>query len=201
MKTTIRIFMCVILILASASAFASSITLPSTGQTLCYNDAGSVVSCTGTGQDANKGKGAVWPKPRFNDNGDGTITDRLTGLRWLKNANCFGTRTWASALNSANTLANGMCGLSDGSTAAQWRLPNRNELKSLVDRSASNPALTLGHPFTSVQLVSGGYWSSSTYAGDSGYAWRVDFANGTTSRINFPKTDTGAFTWPVRAGQ
>ena len=35
-------------------------------------------------------KGVAWPNPRFTDNGNGTVTDNLTGLIWLKNANCFG---------------------------------------------------------------------------------------------------------------
>ena len=30
------------------------------------------------------------PSPRFTDNNDGTVTDNLTGLVWLKNANLFG---------------------------------------------------------------------------------------------------------------
>jgi hypothetical protein len=32
--------------------------------------------------------GVAWPNPRFTDNSDGTVTDNLTGLIWLKNANC-----------------------------------------------------------------------------------------------------------------
>ena len=38
--------------------------------------------------------GVEWPNPRFTDNGDGTVTDNLTGLIWLKDANCFGQKTW-----------------------------------------------------------------------------------------------------------
>ena len=36
-------------------------------------------------------KGMVWPAPRFTDNSDGTVTDNLTGLIWLKDANCMST--------------------------------------------------------------------------------------------------------------
>ena len=32
----------------------------------------------------------AWTGVRFTDNGDGTVTDNLTALIWLKNANCFG---------------------------------------------------------------------------------------------------------------
>src|SRR3990172_5700801 len=77
------------------------ISIPKTGQTTCYDSAGNVIACTGTGQDGEIQAGVPWPSPRFMDNGDGTVTDNLTGLIWLKNANCFGTRNWASALGDA----------------------------------------------------------------------------------------------------
>jgi hypothetical protein len=69
-------------------------------------------------------KGVEWPNPRFRDNEDGTVTDNLTGLIWLKNANCFGSRTWNEAITDCNVLANGQCGLTDGSGGGDWRLPN-----------------------------------------------------------------------------
>jgi len=81
-----------------------------------------------TGQDGDKLAGVASPTPRFVDNGNGTVTDKLTGLIWLKNANCFGEVNWQTALNNANSLANGHCGLTDNSTAGQWRLPNLAEL-------------------------------------------------------------------------
>lgn len=40
------------------------------------------------GEDASINKGVDWPNPRFTDNRNGTITDNLTGLIWLQNANC-----------------------------------------------------------------------------------------------------------------
>ena len=44
-----------------------------------------------TGDDGDLEKGMAWPSPRFTDNGNGTVTDKLTGLMWLKNANCIGS--------------------------------------------------------------------------------------------------------------
>ena len=44
-------------------------------------------------------KGVAWPNPRFTDNGNGTVTDNLTGLIWLKNANCFGTKKLGDGLD------------------------------------------------------------------------------------------------------
>ena len=62
-----------------------------TWQTICYDDNGFVIPCDNTGQDGEYQKGVVWPAPRFTDNEDGTITDNLTGLMWLKDANCIAT--------------------------------------------------------------------------------------------------------------
>ena len=131
------------------------------------------------GDDGALQKGVAWPNPRFRDNANGTVTDNLTGLIWLKDANCFhridgGLRSWESALAHADSLASGACGLSDGSRAGDWRLPNRNELTSLLDLGQRNPALSRSHPFTSFQPAR--YWSSTPSTPSS--AWRVDFAEG-----------------------
>jgi hypothetical protein len=178
-----------------AGATVSTVELPKTGQTTCYDAAGGVIACANTGQDGDKLEGVAWPSPRFTDNGNGTVTDNLTGLVWLKNANCFGTMNWTTALNGANTLASGSCGLSDGSTAGDWRLPNRKELRSLIDYSRANLALPNGHPFTNAQ--SDWYWSSTTLAGHTDYAWYVYMWFG---YVYFDRKDTNGYVWPVRSG-
>ncbi|MGC9023085.1 MAG: hypothetical protein ACP5J5_08205, partial [Dissulfurimicrobium sp.] len=58
-------------------AMAGTISLPRTGQTQSY----------GARDDGALQMGATLPTPRFTDNGNGTVTDNLTGLIWLKNAN------------------------------------------------------------------------------------------------------------------
>jgi hypothetical protein len=68
---------------------------------------------------------------RFIDNGDGTVTDTLTNLVWLKNANCFGSLTWDNAMSSTGLIRSGWCELSDGSVAGDWRLPDIEELIDL----------------------------------------------------------------------
>lgn len=151
--------------------------LPRTGQKLCYDVKGAVISCAGTGQDGAFRAGEPFPVPRFNDNGDGTVTDRLTELVWLKNANLFGEVTWSQALTNARDLASGSCGLSDKSQAGDWRLPNVNELQSLLDLSnASGAAISAGHPFAGLQAAN--YWSSTSVAAFPALAWYVALAIG-----------------------
>jgi hypothetical protein len=146
--------------------------------------------------------GVPWPIPRFSDNGDGTVTDALTGLIWLKNTSC-GFTNWSDALTFANSLHDGWtgdgsggdCGLSDGSSANDWRLPNLRELQSLIDFSSYNPALPSGHPFTDVQTSY--YWSSTTGAFNSDSAWVVYGYSGNV--YNYFKSNT-YYVWPVRGG-
>ena len=114
--------------------------------------------------------------PRFTDNADGTVKDNLTGLIWLKDAGCLGYQTWTEALSNSNTLASGACGLTDGSVAGAWRLPNFKELQSLIDFGQYVPALPVGHPFSGVQ--SDTYWSSTTGAYLPDLAWIVSLYDG-----------------------
>jgi hypothetical protein len=177
--------------------------VPKTGQTTSHY----------TGDDGALEKGVVWPNPRFTNNYNGTITDNLTGLIWLAYANCtqfFGgdftdqnSRNWTNALIAANSLAAGYCGLTDGSSAGDWRLPNVRELFSLIDfnhpyPSPTYPALPIGHPFTGVLAASDYYWSSTTLRYNSTIAWHINFLNGLTQ--GWDKT-IGYGVWPVRGGQ
>jgi hypothetical protein len=184
-----------------------------TGQTTSY----------AAGDDGDIQAGVAFPARRFRDNGDGTVTDSLTRLIWLQNANCFSIQTWQNALNAANNLADDPastttnladdpastttnladdpastttdCGLRDGSDAGDWRLPNVKELLSLLDYGNLNPALPTGHPFLNVQSPI--YWSSTTAAAFPGFAWIVNLNGGRT--IDDGKDNT-VFVWPVRGG-
>jgi hypothetical protein len=64
----------------------------------------------------------------FVDNSDGTVTDTSTGLMWQQ-ATASGTYTWEQALTYCENLTLPAGGYSD------WRMPNRNELQSIVDYS------------------------------------------------------------------
>ena len=58
--------------------------VPKTGQTSCYDEFGDEINCASTGQDGDYQQGILWPNPRFRDNGNGTVTDNLTGLNGLR---------------------------------------------------------------------------------------------------------------------
>ncbi len=165
------------------TVMAATVSLPKTGQTTTY----------ATGDDGALQRGVAWPSPRFTDNGNQTVTDNLTGLMWTKDANLpGGSRTWQQALDyvvSMNTGA-GTYGYTD------WRLPNRKELFSLVDRAMYNPSLPSGHPFTNVQ--SSTYWSSTSYASGTSSAWIVYMYVG---GVYASGKGNGNYVWPVRSGQ
>jgi quinol monooxygenase YgiN len=164
-----------------------------TGQTHCWDTNGALIPCTGTGQDAEIQAGAPWPTPRFTDNGDGTVTDHLTGLIWLKDADYFGEVTWEQALVHARNLASGSAGLSDGSQRGQWRLPNIRELFSLIDYGSAAPILPAGHPFTGVKSAI--YWTSTTLTAVPTLAWMMTLGIGPT--VFVLKHNTNRM-WPVR---
>ncbi|MBF0495285.1 MAG: DUF1566 domain-containing protein [Deltaproteobacteria bacterium] len=187
-----------VVLLCCLPAIGESLTYPApvprTGQTTPY----------GTGDDGALRMGVAWPSPRFTDNGNGSVTDNLTGLIWLKNANCFPGESnegldWFKALAAANALASGSCGLTDGSHAGDWRLPNVNELQSLTDYNPFNPTLPTGHPFVGVQLEGYPYWSSTICVNYTGNAWDVSMSNGAVSP--FGDINYGQPVWPVRGGQ
>jgi hypothetical protein len=144
---------------------------------------------------------------------DGTVTDNLTGLVWLENANCFGYESWQRALALANGLFDGStndpgggdCGLSDGSVEGEWRLPNVRELQSLVHYGVHSPVVpdtsgtgqwSEGNPFSGLQLSY--YWSSTTEAFYTVNAWYVYFYTGLVGYVH--KTSSN-YVWPVRGGQ
>ena len=146
---------------------------------------------------------------RFRDNNNGTVTDTRTGLVWLKNANPCDVKSWVGAGTYCANLASGTAGLTDGSTAGQWRLPTVQELEGIgtdppttycLDGRCSSPSVTWtmpGSPFTNVQ--SDYYWSSTSYAYYTGVAWFVDMYYGVV--YNGSKAHSYYYVWPVRAGQ
>lgn len=150
----------------------------------CYDWRGNPIPCDFRRQYAELLMNRAIPDPRFIDNKDGTVTDCLTGLVWLRNANCFGMMDWKSARLAAKSLKNGDCGsdpaliLSDGSSVGDWRLPTMRELCTLIDFSRREPALPSGHMFS--VFPPGYHWSATRFDYHSGIAWIVYFESGTT---------------------
>jgi len=166
----------------------SVICLPKTGQTISY----------AAGDDGDLEMGVAWPDTRFTDKVDGTVKDNLTGLVWTKNANLpNGTLTWQAALDyvaGMNAGTNPNFGYTD------WRLPNVNELKSLIDNSKYNLALPQGHPFINVQSSSY-YWSSTALASNTDFAWVVSMVSDDVDGGSRSDDSPYSYAWPVRAGQ
>ena len=137
------------------------------------------------GQTAATGSG-----PRFVDNGNGTITDKRTGLMWEK-APVSTTMDWAVANDYAARLK--LAGYSD------WRLPYRAELRDLVrDEDRPDYASWL-NSLGFKGLVAEEYWSGTyfQYGGDD-YGWVVDLSTGGT-RSSFQQNEYNV--WFVRGGQ
>ncbi|XHS78210.1 DUF1566 domain-containing protein [Burkholderiaceae bacterium UC74_6] len=169
-------------------------TLAATGQGASY----------AAGDDGALKKGVAGPAQRFVDNQDGTVTDQLTGLVWLRTAGCFAPTQWAGAVAQVNALASGSCGLTDGSKAGDWRMPNVVEFESVLSVATSSPALPAGHPFTQVSM--GIYWTSTSYYGGltgSPNAWAMRMSDGryindtTGSNLNLKTTASNAV-WAVK---
>ena len=132
------------------------------------------------------------PDSRFQNNGDGTVSDLQTGLMWQHcsvgqsgddcETGAISNFTWDLALQypaSVNS-SGGFAGHSD------WRLPNRNELVSLVEEACVSPAInqTL-FPNTPSAI----FWTSSPYGGADSLSatnnWIVDFEFGRSNVFTF----------------
>jgi len=186
-----------------------------TGQTTCYDTGGSVIPCAGTGQDGELQKGALFS---YTDNGNGTITDTVTGLMWEKlcdqdppGATCASdhdvdtTYTWTNAFTKvANLNTANFAGYND------WRLPNRRELESLVNAENYNPAVNTAFDtscsapcaLTACSCTQSTnpltrYWSSTGTSSGGGNAWYVGFYDGD---LGSDGTAASNYVRAVRAG-
>lgn len=189
------------------------ISLPHTGQTKCYDTAGAIIACPGTGQDGELKMGVDWPNPRFSvtycnstgpcatqssdcDSNASTdvVLDNLTGLVWSKSGNLpNGTRTWQGALDYVASLnsGSGLCGYKN------WRLANVNELESLINAGEADSVTWLNsQAFINVQPQY--YWSSTSNAYVTGYAWIVEMWDG---YVGYDSKSGSRYVWLVRSGQ
>lgn len=138
---------------------------------LCLHPAGAAQTCRGSIL-------ASSPGSAFTLNSDGTARHNTTGLMWMRCALgqewngkvCRGTAasfTWAEALEAGVLLK--------FADYDDWRLPNKNELESIVEVRCVTPAINADvFPVT----PSAFFWSSSPYTGVADGAWSVDFGYG-----------------------
>jgi hypothetical protein len=148
--------------------------LPATGQTLCYDALGNEIDCHSVdcpGQDSFYQNGCPM-EGRFVDNGDGTVTDKCTGLTWQQ-ATPLSLYTWGEALQHCEDL--------DFAGHDDWRLPNIIELQSIVDYAHFKPAI-----FPVFDAIQDWYWSSSSDVFSPYLAWGVHFSVGIV--INLDKS-------------
>jgi Protein of unknown function (DUF1566) len=144
MTTSILFFIPAIISAQAISSVATAdVPYPvvDTGQVSCYSNSGSTTTCPQPGE-AFYGQDAQHTNnmPGFRNNGDGTVTDTVTGLIWQKSPDTDGDGnidaadklSYDEAVSRASTLSLG--GYSD------WRLPTIKELYSLIDFSGTDPS-------------------------------------------------------------
>ena len=147
----------------------------------------------------------------YTDNGDNTVTDNVTGLMWIADHTAIGIvggydwtlgganhgrfiwdNDWGTDPDAFSAIA--ALNAADYAGYDDWRLPNRRELESLVDASVFNPSLDTAY-FPNTQTAC--YWSSTTHADETGYAWGVYFYGGNVTRDDKDALDCVR---PVRGG-
>ena len=158
-----------ICLLSNTSGIASAITSIGITCKSSYTIGGGALGLLATGQttsyetwDDGAYQGTL--KRSFMDNGNGTITDNITGLIWQKcsggqnnDSTCSGSFSvfdWSSAVTYCSSLT---------LASKTWRLPNVNELQGLVDfGKSSDPFInSIAFPGTGAFV----YWTSTLRSG------------------------------------
>lgn len=97
------------------------------------------------------------------------VADNVTGLVWQRGLS-DASMNWSGAKSYCANLA---------SAGGGWRLPTVVELLSIVDFTRLNPAIdTSAFSLGSSSAAGDWFWTSSPYAGSSGYAWAIHFGSG-----------------------
>ncbi len=199
-------------------------TWPDTGQTTCYDGAGTVIACPVEGkpfhgQDAQyqeTGRARSYTSLSYGTStGPIMVRDNVTGLTWEVKQNRDGFEDYTNPNDADNTYTwcdifvgdQGTCGTNDTKDFidalnsakfggySDWRLPTLKELATLVDYSRFDPSIDYGvFPST----VSAGYWSSTTIESSTSSAWLVDFYGGNDDNDG---TLSSYYVRAVRGGQ
>lgn len=114
--------------------------IPDTMQTTCYS-ATQAIDCPAAGE-AFYGQDAQvdGTQPNYVDNGDGTVTDTVTGLMWAKSPDMNGDG--AILANDKMSFDEAMAGAATFSLAGydDWRVPTIKEMYSLMNFSGVDPS-------------------------------------------------------------
>ncbi len=190
-----------VLALIGLPAMAQQYPVVDTGQTTCYDSSGEIVCPVAGesfyGQDAQHTGNA----PSFTDNGDGTVTDLVTGLMWQQSPDTDGD----GDIDAADKLSYDEAVAYPGTLNAQsfggytdWRLPTIKEAYSLIDFSGVDPSGYEGDdtsgliPFIDTdffgfaygdtdggeRIIDSQYASSNLYVGNTSMLFGVNFADG-----------------------
>lgn len=108
------------------------------------------------------------------DDGGQTVSVSASALMWQDNESI--QKSWGGGLSYCDAFSGG--GYTD------WRLPNKNELLSLVDYNKTSPSINnifqnIASP--TYETASYQYWTSLTYLGYEYRAWSIDFYRGEES--------------------
>jgi len=159
---------------------ASAYAIKKTGQTLSYEANGTIHTAGTQKDDGYYQKGISHSYSR--DNTKEVVLDHITGLMWQDNESI--QKQWVTTANynagnysdtSGDTASTYCSDLTLGGYS-DWRLPSAKELLFIVDNSKYNPSID--NQFQNI--VSNGYWSSTTDASNTSHAWYVDFYDGST---------------------
>ena len=172
----------------TSPCFAFDVIVPDTGQTFCYDweyrmcDTwhweGSLQVCDSPpycpeegedfyGQDGNY----LINPPSLTDNGNGTITDNLTGLMWEKksaaNEGLVYTYSAAVAYCENSTLGN----------FTDWRIPSRKEFSTVLNYEGYSPALDRAF-FPDYSKLQTNYWTATDNINNSNQNWAIESSFG-----------------------
>lgn len=175
-----------------------------TGQEACYDDSVELDACpiegeSFFGQDAQH----LGNAPSFTDNGDGTVTDNVTGLMWQQSPDVDGDGDIDAADKVSCDEAVAGAGELDLGGYTDWRLPTIMELFSLIDFRGIDPSgyedtdtsgltpfidtdyfdFAYGDTEAGERIIDSQYASSNLYVGNTagdggGTLFGVNFADG-----------------------
>ena len=126
---------------STGNAQATQYPIVDTGQATCYDGNGSTIPCPATGN-AFSGQDAQYTGsiPSYTDNGDGTITDNVTGLMWQRSADTDGDGDIDAADKLSYSAAGSYCDNLALASHSDWRLPDIKQLYSLIDFTGTDPS-------------------------------------------------------------